>query len=165
MKEPINTPDALSLVRLLEVFEPAYRRFMGTGLPPGVSAARLRMLGLLADRGPMTMTDLCRASDVTPQNITGLVDALEREGAVTRVVHPTDRRKRMIALSDVSRSEVLAQLSAHRAHLARLFEELAPREKAGFAYVLKGLIERLEEGRAPATDEPSSKIGSFPHHG
>lgn len=147
MKEPVNTPDAQALTRLLEAFGPAYRRFVATGLPAGVSPARLRMLGLLADNGPMTMTDLCRAIDVTPQNITGLVDALEREGTVTRVVHPADRRKRMVALSVHARAQVVAQRQSQQAHLSKLFEDMAPHEKASFSYLLKGLIKRMEQDR------------------
>src|SRR3954447_15720753 len=58
----------------------------------GESVARLRLLYELHCNGPRKMADLAHSRGVTPRNITALVDALEGEGRVRRVAHPTDRR-------------------------------------------------------------------------
>jgi DNA-binding MarR family transcriptional regulator len=45
------------------------------------------------------MTELSRALDVTPRNITGLVDRLEAAGLVRRARHATDRRRTVVDLT------------------------------------------------------------------
>ncbi len=42
----------------------------------------------------MTQRALADALQVTPRNVTGLVDALADSGFVERAPHPTDRRAR-----------------------------------------------------------------------
>ena len=42
--------------------------------------------------GPLPLGDLALALDVSPRNITGLVDHLEEDGLVERVPDPEDRR-------------------------------------------------------------------------
>ena len=48
----------------------------------------------------MTQRTLSHALRVSPRNVTGLLDALEAGGYVTRGRHPTDRRATLGSLTD-----------------------------------------------------------------
>jgi DNA-binding MarR family transcriptional regulator len=90
------------LVQAFSDFLPAWTKWLRSTLhQSGVTPARVRLLAVLAG-GPdvVTMSALSRALHVSPRNITTLVDALETEGFVRRVSHPTDRRATNIELTD-----------------------------------------------------------------
>ena len=57
----------------------------------GLSEGRMGVLFRLSG-GPLPLGDLALALDVSPRNITGLVDHLEEDGLVERVPDPEDRR-------------------------------------------------------------------------
>ena len=55
----------------------------------------------------MTQRTLSQALRVSPRNVTGLLDALEAGGYVTRGRHPTDRRAQLMGVaSDATDSEI-----------------------------------------------------------
>src|SRR4029453_9133422 len=87
------------LDRLLEIGElfqkDMARAFEGTPLP----SARTRVLWELQAPGPSPPHVLAERLEVSPRNITGLVDALEAAGYVTRSAHPTDRRATIVSLT------------------------------------------------------------------
>jgi DNA-binding MarR family transcriptional regulator len=85
------------LVQSFSDFLPAWTKWLRTTLhQSGVTPARVRLLAVLADGPAVTMTSLSKALHVSPRNITTLVDALEAEGLVRRVDHPTDRRSLVV---------------------------------------------------------------------
>jgi DNA-binding MarR family transcriptional regulator len=89
------------LVQAFSSFFPAWTKWLRTTLhQSGVTPARVRLLAVLADGPPATMTVLSNALHVSPRNITTLVDALETEKLVRRTNHPTDRRATIIELTD-----------------------------------------------------------------
>jgi len=135
---------ALEIVRLLEVFGPAYRRFVGQLLPEGESPARLRLLAALEEHGPLTMSAMRAIIGGTAQNVTGLVDALESDGALLRMPHPDDRRKTLIKLSDKTAVEVRRRRSAHQRRIAKLFDHLTPHQRQQFARSLSAIVDHLE---------------------
>lgn len=57
-----------------------------------LSEGRMGVLWRLRGSGPMTLGDLASQLDVSPRNITGLIDHLEKDGLVARVPDPVDRR-------------------------------------------------------------------------
>jgi len=65
-----------------------------------LTPAALKMLMVLAD-GPRPMRELVGAFRVDPSYLTGVVDTLERRGAARREPHPTDRRAKTVALTDL----------------------------------------------------------------
>jgi DNA-binding MarR family transcriptional regulator len=135
--------DAIALVDLFEVFGPLYRRHVGRGLPQGVSAARLRLLALLADQETLTMAEASKALGGSAQNLTGLVDALEAEQMVMRHPHPSDRRKTLITLTDSAGSTISAEREAHRRKVAVLFDTLSTDEKQHMLSILAKLNQAM----------------------
>ena len=61
----------------------------------GLSEGRLHVLFTLASAHDhqLPLGELADQLDVTPRNVTGLIDHLERDGLVTRVDDPDDRRQ------------------------------------------------------------------------
>jgi DNA-binding MarR family transcriptional regulator len=96
------SPEITVLDRLLEVSElfqkDMARAFAGTPL----TLSRTRVLWDLAANGPSAQHVLATRLEMSPRNITGLVDALESGGYVTRSPHPSDRRAIIVALSTSS---------------------------------------------------------------
>jgi DNA-binding MarR family transcriptional regulator len=66
----------------------------------GLTRARAHLLWELHARGPSTQQALATALNVTPRNVTGLVDALEEGGFVERRPHPSDRRATQVTLTE-----------------------------------------------------------------
>ena len=63
----------------------------------GISAPRLSALSVLVFGGPRRIGGLADAEQVEPPTMTRLVDALERDGYVTRSPDPDDRRAVVIS--------------------------------------------------------------------
>ena len=103
--------------RLLEIADlfqrDMERAFDGTPLTP----ARTHVLWVLHHVGPSTQQALAVALDVTPRNVTGLVDALEASRFVTREPHPTDRRATLVTLTSEG-TTAMAAMTAEREQLA-----------------------------------------------
>lgn len=66
-----------------------------TGLP----FSRIRALRRLTDR-PLTLAELADAMAVDPPAATVAVNDLERRGLVRRTPHPTNRRAKLVALTE-----------------------------------------------------------------
>ena len=108
-----------------------------------VTGPRLHLLWQLGVNGPCTQRALADALEVTPRNITGLVDGLVDSGHVTREPHPTDRRATLVTPTPVG-AAFLSRLRASHANLAeQLFGHMTPRRLAAFTRGLDETIERF----------------------
>ena len=150
------------LDRLLEISElfqkDMARAFDGTPL----TAARVRLLWDLQHEGPSTQHALATRLDVSPRNITGLVDALEAGGYVERSPHPTDRRATIVSLTASAR-RMMRQMQREHAELsADLLGAVALADRAAFergveaiAAHLRALVE-AEQARGADSREASA---------
>lgn len=116
------------------------RAFEGTGL----TTARVHLLWVLQHAGPSTQQTLARLCEVSPRNITGLVDALETSGHVRRAPHPSDRRAVLVELT-ASATEMMAQMEKEHAELnATLLESVAPADRDAVERGITAIANRLE---------------------
>ncbi len=113
----------------------------------GPSLARLRVLNTLHCEGPMKMADLADALEVTPRNITALVDGLEGEGLVQLSAHPTDRRVTLVELTDKA-NDVGKLFEAHQESVAGLGSVMTANEQREYLRLTRLLEERLRESQA-----------------
>jgi DNA-binding MarR family transcriptional regulator len=67
--------------------------------PLGLSPLALYAMGVLADRGTATPSEVAEALDVERSTITALVDRMVRDGLVTRGRHPRHRGKSLLSLT------------------------------------------------------------------
>lgn len=108
----------------------------------GANITRLRLLYSVHCHGPQKMADLADELDVTPRNVTALVDGLESEGLVRRVPHSTDRRITLVELTCNS-DKVAAQFATFQASLAALFAGLDDADRAALLRLMTLLRDRL----------------------
>ena len=109
----------------------------------GLTGPRVHLLWQLGLSGPSTQRELAEALEVTPRNITGLVDGLVDSGHVTREPHPTDRRATLVTPTRAG-ARFVAGLRAGHAELAeQLFGEMSPRRLAAFTRALDETIDRF----------------------
>lgn len=111
----------------------------------GLTLPRTHVVLLLGHRGPMTQRALADALEVTPRNVTGLVDGLVATGFVTREPHPGDRRATLVSLTGHGRS-VLAEMARDHDEAARaLLEGMSEHRFDAFAGGLEHVLNRLRE--------------------
>lgn len=116
------------------------RAFDGTGL----TTARVHLLWVLQHAGPSTQQALAQLCEVTPRNITGLVDALEKSGHVRRTPHPTDRRAVLVELTDTA-TETMARMQEEHAQLNEtLLSAIEPSDRAAVERGLSAVAAHLE---------------------
>lgn len=109
----------------------------------GLTGARAHLLWELLQRGPSTQRTLAEALDVSPRNVTGLVDALVATGFVTREPHPTDRRATLVSFTEHGSSVTHAMQEGHGELADLLFGAMSPRRFECFAQGLGEVLERL----------------------
>jgi DNA-binding MarR family transcriptional regulator len=134
---------SLRLVDEFASFGPAYMKWVRSRMQDrGVSYARMRLLGALHCGGPMIMSGISDELGVTRRNVTALVDALEEEGMVRRLPHPTDRRATVIELTDEGGRTMDTFYDEHRRSVAELFDALSEEDRRE----LERLLVLLREG-------------------
>ncbi|GAA1831443.1 MarR family transcriptional regulator [Actinomadura chokoriensis] len=121
-------------------------QYMEAGMAArGLSRARATVLWNLNERGPMTQRALADAIGVSPRNVTGLVDALEADGFVTRGRHPDDRRATLVALTGKGTTTMDGLRGEYDEGAARLFDGIAASDLEGFVATVDHLLLRLNQ--------------------
>lgn len=140
MPTPITVLDRL--LEISELFQKDMARaFDGTPLTP----ARIRLLWELQHGGPSTQHTLATSLGVSPRNITGLVDALEAGGYVTRSPHPSDRRATIVSLA-ASAQRMMREMQREHAELsATLLDAVDAADRAALERGIDAIAARLRE--------------------
>ena len=112
-----------------------------TGLP----LAPLRALLVLPLDQALPMRQLARRLGCDNSYVTALVDALENRGLVVRQQHPTDRRIKVIVLTDKGR-DLTRRVQFADTTPPATFDALTPAEVA----TLRDLLRKLDPAPAPA---------------
>jgi len=113
--------------------------------PAGLTAARTHLLWEAFHRGPSTQQTLAQALQVSPRNVTGLVDALEAGGFVRRLPHPTDRRATLVTLTDQGTAAVTQMEEDRRRIAAHLVSDFDEARLERFRDDLDAVTARLDE--------------------
>jgi DNA-binding MarR family transcriptional regulator len=127
------------------------RSFAGSGL----TVARTHLLWELHHLGPTTQQSLASALEVSPRNVTGLVDALEAGGFLERRSHPTDRRATLVTLTELGH-QTMAGMESDRLQIAtRLVADLSEDQLEQLRESLDLVAARLHELVAAAAPTQS----------
>jgi DNA-binding MarR family transcriptional regulator len=109
----------------------------------GLTTARIHLLWALGATGPSTQRALARALEVTPRNVTGLVDGLVASGHVTREAHPGDRRATLVTPTPLGVRTIEGMTTSHADLADRLFGDVPAGRLAVFAEVLDETTQRF----------------------
>jgi DNA-binding MarR family transcriptional regulator len=115
----------------------------------GASIPRIKLLYAIHCHGPRKMADLAGELDVTPRNVTALVDGLEAEGLVRRVPHATDRRVTLVELT-CNRDRVADQFATYQGSIGSLFADLDDAQRAALVRLLSALRTKMRADDAAA---------------
>jgi DNA-binding MarR family transcriptional regulator len=88
---------------------------------------------------------LAAALNVTPRNVTGLIDALEATGFVERRRHPSDRRATLVTLTELGARATAEMARGRELITSRLAAEFSTDELDQFSRNLDIVAERLHE--------------------
>ena len=110
----------------------------------GLSLSRTKVLGILAEHGPIKQAAVATLLGFAPRSVTDTLDALEREGLATRGPDPTDRRAWLVAITPPGTVALERALIVKRAAMNTVFGGLADTECQQFAAVLAGVRTRLD---------------------
>lgn len=114
----------------------------------GLGFARGRVLWALQDSGPVLMRALSEALQISPRTVTGLVDALEADGWVTRSPHPADRRATIVSITAEAQSTLALLRESYEALARDLLGDLPAEDLARCSAVIGTLEDRLDEAVA-----------------
>jgi DNA-binding MarR family transcriptional regulator len=132
--------------------------------PYGISFGEYVVLVALRRAGPpyqMNPTALFNAAILSSGAMTNRLDRLEAMGLVERLADPTDRRGRLVALTDRGLELVDAAVVDHLANEERLLAALDADEREQLARLLRKLLmsEPFRE-LDPAVEGPDAKGGT-----
>ncbi len=135
---------SIDVVRALGALIPAYQQWSAARIPPdGLSAARMRILVFLREKGSAPMRALKEWCGTSATNITGLIDSLEAEGLVTRNVDPNDRRVTLIMLTAEGERRSRTDWDIYEARCAATFDGIDPQDRARLVQTLHELCDLL----------------------
>jgi MarR family 2-MHQ and catechol resistance regulon transcriptional repressor len=105
----------------------------------GLGFSEFAVLEVLLHKGPTPVNVIGGAVHLTSGSITTAIDRLEAKGLVARCEHPTDRRARMVDLTDAGRGLIETAFHEHVAAMEAATEGLTTNERGEAAELLKKL--------------------------
>jgi DNA-binding MarR family transcriptional regulator len=116
----------------------------------GLSMARTKVLLRLREQGPVRQNSLAADFGLSPHSITDIVDGLERLGLAERRPDPTDRRAKLVAITEAGQACLEVANAARERALTRIFGALSDEDLA----TLLRLLDSLDEAAATLTAAP-----------
>jgi DNA-binding MarR family transcriptional regulator len=121
----------------LEVHQRLHRLVDDAMCLNGLSLARTKVLGQLADNGPLNQAAIAARLGLAARTVTDTVDSLERDGLAERQSDPNDRRAWMVALTSAGRAALSKALAAKSKAMERVFGALDAEQRDQFAALLQ----------------------------
>ncbi|WP_426171821.1 MarR family winged helix-turn-helix transcriptional regulator [Microbacterium sp. DWRC1-3] len=135
-----------SLGYLLKEASSALRAAMEEVLRPlGMTITHYSCLELLAQRPGLSNSELARGAFVTRQSMNVLLQALERDGFVTRPTEAPVGKALPARLTDRGRESLATATSAVRSVEVRMLSGMSEDEQAGALKILRSMIRSLRE--------------------
>lgn len=150
-----------SLGYLLKEASTALRAAMDEVLRPlGMTVTRYSCLELLSQRPGLSNSELARGAFVTRQSMNVLLQALEREGLVTRPSEAPVGKALPTRLTPRGRRSLEQATTAVRSVEVRMLAGLSGTEQAAAFRILRGMVDALRDGDAgrPAEPDGTSRV-------
>jgi len=143
--------------RLMDVQDQGAREY-------GLGFARGRVLWALHASGPVLMRALSQALGISPRTVTGLIDALEADGWVTRTPHPDDRRATIISLTQAATIALTRMREFYEDLSHKLLAGIPDEDLETTRRVMRTLEDRLDAVVAEQIAAFGPPNGSGPQH-
>ncbi len=127
------------------------------------SLIQLNVVAVLEAQGPLSMSRLAEALDVSVASATGIVDRMEHRGLVARRHEEEDRRVVVVSLAEAGTHVFRDMAALRREHMGRLLGELTPEELAGFVKGIRAVRaarQRFVENLAADGGSPDCRPGT-----
>jgi DNA-binding MarR family transcriptional regulator len=111
----------------------------------GLSMARTKVLMRLREQGPTRQSVLAADFGLSPHSITDIVDALERQGLAERRPDATDRRAKLVAITEAGEACLGVASAARERLLKQIFGTLSQEDRA----TLLRLLDVLDDATRP----------------
>ncbi len=118
----------------------------------GLSEGRLALLWQLVGAECPTLGDLATSMEVSPRNITGLVDHLEADGLVERYPDPDDRRATLVRLTEAGNRRLEAVRNDKGLARTTLIADFSDEELRMLRHLCLKLVRNLAQKVAPANE-------------
>ncbi|MGO4592613.1 MarR family winged helix-turn-helix transcriptional regulator [Leifsonia sp. 2TAF2] len=142
-----------SLGYLLKEASSALRAAMEEVLRPlGMSVTHYSCLELLAQRPGLSNSELARGTFVTRQSMNVLLQALERDGSVTRPAEAPVGKALPAQLTDRGRQSLAKATAAVRSVEVRMLAGLTETRQLEARRILRSMVRSLREGAAQGDD-------------
>lgn len=143
--DPVSADLAVSVVGRLFRLAPQLTDLLDLGAREyGMGFARGRVLWSLQESGPVVMRALSQRLGISPRTVTGLIDALEADGWVTRTPHPDDRRATIISITPTAEAALSALRTSYEDLAHDLLADIDPTDLARCQSVLGTIQQRLD---------------------
>ena len=137
------TPEQLG-ERYLAVHHRMFRAVNDEMSGCGLSMARTKVLRRLRERGPTRHSALAADFGLSPHSITDIVDGLERLGMAERRPDPTDRRAKLVAITDAGEAGLDVANATRERLLQQVFGALSEADRATLLRLLDSLDEAAQ---------------------
>ncbi|GAA2065004.1 MarR family winged helix-turn-helix transcriptional regulator [Williamsia deligens] len=144
---------SVSVGYLLKQASAALRTAMEDVLRPlGMTITQYSCMELLAQRPGLSNSDLARGAFVTRQSMNVLLQALERDGVVTRADHPTAGRALPTRLTPGGRRLLDKASAAVRSVELRMLADLGAEDRTQAERILRTMVRSLTADRTTGGD-------------
>ena len=109
-----------------------------------VSVAQLTVLRLMAEHGPLRMSDVAREVGLSASSVTGLFDRLEAEGYIERRRSREDRREVSVVLTERARGMLEEANAQIVREVERLFAPLSDEDLETITRLIAKLVQDEE---------------------
>jgi DNA-binding MarR family transcriptional regulator len=138
------TPEQLG-ERYLTVHHRMFRAVNDEMSGCGLSMARTKVLRRLREQGPTRQSALAADFGLSPHSITDIVDGLERLGMAERRPDPTDRRAKLVAITDAGEAGLDVANATRERLLTQIFGVLSEADRATLLRLLGSLDEAAKQ--------------------
>ncbi len=120
------------------------RLFSANGFERAAGRVAVLRVLYLSPAGRLSQNEISNQTQVTPANVSYVVEGLEKDGLVTRTPHETDRRSTWAQLTPEGQRVFSELAPAMTAHLSSLGAGFSEEEKRLFSSLLQRMRENAE---------------------
>jgi len=143
--------------RYIAVYHRMFRAVNDEMTGCGLSMARTKVLMRLRTQGPTRQSVLAADFGLSPHSITDIVDALEHQGLAERQPDATDRRAKLVAITEAGEACLSVASAARERLLDQIFGALSQEDRA----TLLRLLDALDEAARPL-DNAARPLSTLP---